>query len=138
MYGATDLQDHHNQQVQEETGAAHGLLEDVSLSYTLHLVGIYYQHGFAQIKGRAQHFGNYYPNMLSYSYTLGVLIWWFLLHLTVTPYHNSLFPGLMDHVTTTSNSYAIFFICRHRSRTLKDLNDVQLSKIIDSMEEVRT
>lgn len=29
-----------------------------------------------------------------------------------------------------------FFTRRHRSRTLKDLNDVQLSKIIDSMEEV--
>lgn len=28
------------------------------------------------------------------------------------------------------------FTCRRRSRTLKDLNDVQLSKIIDSMEEV--
>ena len=40
VYGATDLQDDHNQQVQEETGAAHGLLEDVSLSYSLRPVGI--------------------------------------------------------------------------------------------------
>lgn len=30
VYGATDLQNHHNQQVQEKTGAAHGLPEDVS------------------------------------------------------------------------------------------------------------
>lgn len=30
VHGATDLQDNHSQQVQEETGAAHGLPEDVS------------------------------------------------------------------------------------------------------------
>lgn len=36
----------------------------------------------------------------------------------------------------TSNSLVMFFVNCHRSRTLKDLNDVQLSKIIDSMEEV--
>lgn len=36
----------------------------------------------------------------------------------------------------TSNSLVMLFVYCHRSRTLKDLNDVQLSKIIDSMEEV--
>lgn len=30
VHGATDLQDHHDKQVQEETGAARGLPEDVS------------------------------------------------------------------------------------------------------------
>lgn len=30
VHGATDLQDNHDEQVQEETGAAHGLPQDVS------------------------------------------------------------------------------------------------------------
>lgn len=30
VHGATHVQDHHHQQVQEEAGAAHGLPEDVS------------------------------------------------------------------------------------------------------------
>lgn len=60
---------------------------------------------------------------------------WFLL---MSHCQNSvgIFHGFMSHITTISNPAAIFSIRHHRSRTLKDLNDVQLSKIIDSMEEV--
>lgn len=60
---------------------------------------------------------------------------WFLL---MSRCHDSvgIFHGFMSHITTISNPAAMFSIRCHRSRTLRDLNDVQLSKIIDSMEEV--
>lgn len=85
VHGATDLQDHYYEQVQEETGAAHGLPEDVSFLWC--------------------------PTGMT-------------------------MMSLFHHKTTIPYSAAVFFTCCHRSRTLKDLNDVQLSKIIDSMEEV--
>lgn len=38
VHGATDLQDDHDEQVQEETGAAHGLPQDVSFLGRLDLL----------------------------------------------------------------------------------------------------
>lgn len=51
---------------------------------------------------------------------------------------SALWPCLLFSFFIHQTSDCYWFLYFTRSHTLKDLNDMQLSKIIDSMEEVRT
>ena len=112
VHGEADVPDHHDQQVQEETGGAAGLPEDVSgdtQRVTQIQIDVNHVNGYVSVT-------MYHFVMLLYGSSQGLARWTYV----------GVFKALCVCVLVL------------RSRTLKDLNDVQLSKIIDSMEEVRT